>query len=572
MDETGDIFTNKFVDDPRENFINKFVEHIPNVYYGIEPQESKLFVIAKAQRLLTTAKNELYSHVNSADVKAILVPHSGFDYSGICMASAYSALLRNSKKINRVVILSTRHSGKAGILIPDLDYFTFNYHKFKIDNSLYGELSTTSGITICNDIEFLEEHSLEIQMPFIYNLFNASNIKFVPMLVGELNDKQLIKISEILKKYDSDNTIWIISSDMMHVNGQYEYKMDNSTLSDSLIRYESQYSIHFLNPTKLSYLSLMKYHNRQKKKPTICGINAIILWTYIAQDMGLIGKITSYYSSLHIKKLNMMTQDKLNNEIHVNLQSMFHRFIDTTDEEGCVSYLGAVYIPLIKNQSYLLNNYLTAYEKMALVDFVKRIVFNIANNITLGNPYSMKMSWQTPSPIISGTYLLKLASYVTFKNKNKNKMRGCIGTMSEEYDILTNITKYAGEAGFNDIRSGLTKDNPLTANEIYSGALQISINLLGAPKLLSDGLSRKISNDKLIEQWQIGKDGIMIYDIVSNKTASYLPHVPHTHGWNIHKTMEELSKKAGLLYNDWKKDTINIYVISGYEFSNNLFD
>jgi AmmeMemoRadiSam system protein B len=175
-------------------FEDSFVQHIPNSYYELHDFENRVNAIFKARKLLLLADDYLHSNVNEHDIKAIFVPHAGFKYSGICAASAYNAVLGNGSRINKIkniVILSTRHSGKAGILVPNIDYFVYNHHKFRVNNSLYTEFNTINGVIMENDIEFLEEHSIEIQMPFIWNLFVGQNIKYLPILVGQLTNKQI---------------------------------------------------------------------------------------------------------------------------------------------------------------------------------------------------------------------------------------------------------------------------------------------------------------------------------------------------------------------------------------------
>jgi MEMO1 family protein len=547
-------------------FADRFVQHLPNSFYGLNNNESLTGAISMTRQLLNLSQEYLPSNIVSSDIKAIIVPHAGLGYSGLCAASAYAAVLgdgSNLKNIKTIVMLSTRHSGKGGLLIPELDYFNYHNKKFKIDNSLYAELSTARGVTIKNDNEFLNEHSLEIQMPFIFNLFAPANVQILPILVGDLTEKQIVKIGNILSLLDLKNTLWIINSDLIHANGEYRYNVECTKLTSELIKLESQYAIHFMKPDKTSYIELMKRYNKHQKKVSICGIYAIALWTYIAGNMELIGKITSYYSSLHMTNLDLITQS--NNSIghNINMDKMFHRFTDETSEQGCVSYLGAIYISKTSILSNPLNHYLTHYEKYSVVDFVHRIVKNVIKSTSQNK---LMVGWKTPPPFISGIYLLKMACFITFKYDMV--LRGCIGTTAMQNDLLSNIIKYAVEAGFNDKRPNLTKTNPLTLKEIQHKKLTIDINLLKLPQLISNG--GKTPNTEIIKLWKIGTDGITIIDNNSNKSALFLPNIADEMNWNRHETLYHLSNKAGLDGNDWKKSNINIYSIPGYEFGTKM--
>lgn len=551
------------------NFEKEFVQHLPNSFYGISKTESFTEKIGYARNYLMMADKYLPSYVDENDVKAIIVPHAGLDYSGLCAGSAYQSLLTSGdrvRKIKNVVILATRHSGKSGILVPNLDHFMYGSTKYKVIDRFYTEFSTYDGITFDNSTEFLNEHSIEIQMPFIWNLFPDGNVKMLPILVGKQTQPQIFKIAELLARLNTQDTLWIISADLMHVNGNYGYEI-KSNLTHELIKKESQVAMHFIQPSKDSCIKLANFNTN--KPHSICGINALILWTAIAKNMKLIGKLTCYYTSLHITKLeNMIVKENI--LPIVNIKKLFHRFKDEISvREGSVSYLGMIYVPEEKLQQYSLEKRLSRYEKFALYDFVKRITKHVINN---NSKNKLKTAYGTHPPFVSGSYLQKLAVFVTFKNKGE--LRGCIGTTAHDVDLLTNIIKYTVEAGFNDGRSGLTRTYSIQSEEFGDG-LTIDINILGPPKLISDIIKKgeKIKpNYKILKRWDLKSQGIMMIDKQTNKSALFLPSVANERGWNKEETLSYLSKKAKLMPEDWKKHHIELYIIPGYEFGSHNMD
>jgi AmmeMemoRadiSam system protein B/uncharacterized protein (TIGR00296 family) len=536
-----------------DKFEDNFVQHISNSYYGLHELENRVNAIFTARILLLLADDHLYSNVNEHDIKAIFVPHAGLKYSGICAASAYNAVLGRGnriKNIKNIVMLCTRHSGKAGILVPNIDYFVYNHNKFKVNNSLYTEFNTINGITMENDNEFLDEHSIEIQMPFIWNLFVGQDIKYLPILVGQLTTKQIYNITSALSKLNTEDTLWIISSDLMHTNGGYNIQI-NKNLSDTVIRRESKLLIDFVKPHQNSLLTIRKNYNTTKY--SIPGLYVMLLWVAISQNMNLTSRITSYYSSLHITELSMIHKT-VSGVYKFDINKLFYRF--DKEDNGCVSYLSMVYIQEDTFLKYPLSKRLSVYEKHAIYNFVKRITKFIASS----HIKDIKQAWKVSPPLISASYLQKVGLFICFRNKRK--LRGCIGTTSQHNDLLTNVIKYTYEAGFNDSQKNLTKINPITIEEINNG-LTVDINLMELPLLISKS---DFDNKERIKKWKIGKDGIMLIDRQTNKSAMFLRSVPLEMKWNKENTMIHLSNKAGLTAESWKNNSVQLFILHAYEF------
>lgn len=539
------------------DFNKKFVQHLPNSLYGLPKNAGFTEKIGYANNLLLFADKHLSTHVNEHDIKAIIVPNSELTYSGLVAASVYNSILGTGSRINKIktiIILGTRHSGKPGILIPNISYFIYNKSKFKINRDLFSEFINFSEVKIDNNPEFLKESSIEIQMPFIWKLFvNNPDIEYLPIIVGPLSQSQCFKIGEILNILNNNSTLWIITSDMMSVNGKYQTKID-SNLTRELIKKESQLAYHLCEPTTSTSLAISNIH-RLKKQP-IDGIHTLILWTAIAKNMKLIGKIGAYYTKLHVEYTNLIDTTNIYTLNNINMKNMFHRFDDEITTKESISYLSLVYIPQNTHDNYPLSQRLTSYEKHALHDYVKRILVHLI----VSNPKNkLEKAKSTPPLFVSGSYSQKLGTFISLKNKTQ--LRGCIGCTHVKHNILINVIHYTVEAGFNDNRKNLTKTNPLKLEEIED--LTININLINSPKQLSQD---DIPNSEIIDNWKLGYDGIMLINIKNDKNSLFLPSVPIDMQWNKIETLSHLSKKAGLHPDIWKEPYIKLFIIPGYEF------
>jgi hypothetical protein len=84
-----------------------------------------------------------------------------------------------------------------------------------VDKELIDELSGFSNKVFTNDIPHLEEHCIEIQLPFIQYLFPQASI--VPILIGEPNLSNVELIARSLRYTFSSRlhkTLFVVSSNM----------------------------------------------------------------------------------------------------------------------------------------------------------------------------------------------------------------------------------------------------------------------------------------------------------------------------------------------------------------------
>ena len=120
------------------------------------------------------------STLPAKDLKAIIVPHAGYVYSGSVAACAYQ-LVKN-KPFEAVVIIGTahRHGFRGCSIYPQGGYQT-PLGVAGIDASLAKKLSKASGFKYVSKAH-KQEHSIEVQVPFIQKVLPG--VKIVPILMG----------------------------------------------------------------------------------------------------------------------------------------------------------------------------------------------------------------------------------------------------------------------------------------------------------------------------------------------------------------------------------------------------
>jgi len=128
----------------------------------------------------------------------------------------------------------------------------------------------------------------------------------------------------------------------------------------------------------------------------------------------------------------------------------------------------------------------------------------------------------------------------------KGKLRGCIGTFSEEEPLFKNVRVMAVSAATNDSRF-----SPIVSNDLDH--LNIEISVLTPRIPVSD-----------ISEISIGKDGIYMERDFSRGT--FLPQVATNQQWSLEEFLGNCAKyKAGIGWDGWK--TADLYRYKAIIFS-----
>lgn len=144
--------------------------------------------------------------------KALIVPHAGYIYSGKTAAVAYKQLSAGRNLIKRVVLLGPAHrvSGR-GLALPDVNYFSTPLGNVELDQDAIDGITGLSQVCV-NPEMHAEEHSLEVQLPFLQTVLN--DFKLVPLVVGNSTSNDVAEVLETL--WGGEETLIIVSSDLSH--------------------------------------------------------------------------------------------------------------------------------------------------------------------------------------------------------------------------------------------------------------------------------------------------------------------------------------------------------------------
>lgn len=139
----------------------------------------------------------------------VIAPHAGYAYSGTIAAYSFNAL-QSSKCF---VILSPNHSGLgSAISVSDADEWQTPLGKIPVDGIVRKKLLGLLGIEP-DDLAHIQEHSIEVQLPFLQFLFK--DFKILPITIMSQDLNELIELGNALAGLKEDFSI-IASSDFSH--------------------------------------------------------------------------------------------------------------------------------------------------------------------------------------------------------------------------------------------------------------------------------------------------------------------------------------------------------------------
>ncbi len=158
--------------------------------------------------------------VGARRIVGLVCPHAGYEYSGAVAANAYYELALDGKP-ETVVVLGPNHRGYGSALATASEgFWRTPLGDAEIDAEIARKIVDESGIVDVDDSAHVEEHSVEVQLPFLQYLY-GSGFKFVPVCFQMQDLASAVEVGKALAKVlAGKNAVVIASSDMTHYEPQ----------------------------------------------------------------------------------------------------------------------------------------------------------------------------------------------------------------------------------------------------------------------------------------------------------------------------------------------------------------
>jgi MEMO1 family protein len=202
-----------------------------------------------------------------------LVPHAGYIYSGPCAAHFYACL---DHSIQRVILLGVNHRarGHRAALSPAA-YWQTPLGRIRVDQELNHVLQDGVHFLKLDDLAHGEEHSIEVQLPFLQHLLGE--FSFLPLSLAYMSIAECAELGAAVANVFRSSTqsgirtILMASSDLSHYLSPKETsELDGIVLEEVLA----------LNPRGLIEVA-------ERENITMCGLLPTAVLLFAANVLGL---------------------------------------------------------------------------------------------------------------------------------------------------------------------------------------------------------------------------------------------------------------------------------------------
>jgi len=171
-------------------------------------------------------------------VRACLVPHAGYVYSGRVAGGVLTRIVLPRK----IIILGVRHypRGEPAAILSSGAWRT-PLGEAQIDEELAEALRKASPLLREDSVAHSAEHSLEVQLPFLQVL--APEFTFVPVALGTVRFESLVSVGEALGRVleaSKESVLLLTTSDLNHYEDDATTRVKDRKAIDQLLALDAR--------------------------------------------------------------------------------------------------------------------------------------------------------------------------------------------------------------------------------------------------------------------------------------------------------------------------------------------
>ena len=438
-----------------------------------------------------------------APIRAMIVPHAAYPYSGRVAAEALNRV--KGKAFKRVVVLGPAHTLMfAGLSLPDVTHEETPLGEIPLDVVAMDALLKHSIVNrLPNAHE--REHSIEMELPLLQRVL-APGWQLLPVLVGQLNRSGFQQAADALRPWLDEETLLVVSGDFTHYGRNFNYVPFPN--DDNIAK-----KLHELDMGAVKQIvsgdpdQLITYYN--KTGITACGFAPMTVL------MHLLGQETSH------QMVRYETSGGQSGDYHHSVSYIAMIFTNPKPLSVAAGQVRKGLNPPARQHDL-------PEEDLVLLHKMARRALSLATTQgakavspeVIAKEFAIPDHFRKPS-----------GAFVTLKKKGE--LRGCIGFIQPIKPLYQAVIENAVSAGIRDWRF-----HPVAAEELAGLELEVSV------------LSPMQSVDSY-DAIKVGEHGVVLSK--QGQQAVYLPEVAREQGWNREQTLSHLARKAGLPANGWKK-------------------
>lgn len=424
------------------------------------------------------------------NVTALILPHAGYQYSGRIAAMG---LKTTGKKYKRIVVIGPSHRVpmEEVLSVSRATHYETPLGQVPLDVEFINELLK---YPIFQNVPETDkyEHSVQIHVPLLQHC--QAGFKLVPIVAGSCSQETISKAGGILRSLVDKDTLVIASSDFVHYGSNYGYVPFKENIPAEIKKLDMgsyEYIARLDGPGFLDY--------RRKTGATICGYVPIAIL------------------------LSMLSKP-----VEAHLVEYATSGEQAGDYTNSVSYLSVAFAGAwqarSEAQQQTVTSGLTEQDKKQLLLLARKTMIYALQNRRFPEASDLGIA-------VSDAMRSPRAAFVTLKKNSQ--LRGCIGDIFPKRPLYKSVIINAINACVNDKRFA-----PVSQDELKDITIEISALTAPAPIASADEI-------------RIGIDGVVLNK--NGHSAVFLPQVAPEQGWDVNQMLTQLSLKARLPADGWKK-------------------
>ncbi len=430
------------------------------------------------------------------EVKAIMVPHAGIDFSGQVAASSYKLL--TGRKINTAVIVCNSHAEYfPGLAVDNSDAWETPLGIVEVDQKLVAKIvDFNENIQFNGDIFRNQDQTLEVQIPFLQVVLK-NNFKIAPIFFGNSYDDSYKKLAQALEKNLGPDDIIIISTDMSH----YPAYEDANRVDKKTLEIIKSGDVSLLE----NYIKEVEAKNIVNEQTVLCGIDGVKTIMELA---------------------NLMSWDEVKILKYANSGD-----VDIGDKESVVGYGAMTFVGTQKQENTKAQKQESKEDVDRLDDGQKKELLKIAKEtvesfVKNGKVLDFevedeRLNWQE-------------GAFVTLHKDGQ--LRGCIGQIVPSDKLLWQAVRDMAIAACSEDH----RFQPVSSDELDK--IDYEISVLSVPEKINDW-----------QKIELGKHGVIVRK--GARSGVFLPQVADETGWSLEEFLSQLCwQKAGLAPDCYKND------------------
>lgn len=184
-------------------------------------------------------------------ILGLVSPHAGYMYSGPVAAHCYHALALDGVP-DVFILLGPNHTGLGtGVSMMSEGTWRTPLGEAHVDDELAGLISKRSSIVDVDDAAHRQEHSIEVQLPFIQYLYASPKIVPICFLLQDAATAQEVGTA-LADAIRDRNAVIVASTDMTHYEPQTQASIKDRKIIDAVVNLDAPAVAHAVDSYGIS--------------------------------------------------------------------------------------------------------------------------------------------------------------------------------------------------------------------------------------------------------------------------------------------------------------------------------